>query len=95
MEWAFAICLGRSVDIISRNPDKLVIKGKNNNTPITLIVSWVKANLLDESDDPMAASIPVMHVPTLAPRIIATAAFKVIRLLIPRDITKPIIAELL
>jgi hypothetical protein len=73
----------------------LVIKGKNNDTPITLIVSWTKASLLDERDDPMAASNPVTHVPTLAPRIIATAAFKVIRLLTPRDITKPIMAELL
>jgi hypothetical protein len=94
-EWAFAICLGKSVDVIAISPAKLAMKGKNSNTPIMLITICVKDSLLEERDDPRAASIPVMHDPILAPRMIAMAASKLIKSFIPRDITNPIKAVLL
>ena len=52
--------------------------------PITLIVVGPKPISWMRVMDPMAASIPVIHVPTFAPRIMAMAAGKVIRLLTPR-----------
>ena len=59
------------------------------------MVSWAKANLFDASDDPITANNSPTQVPMFAPRTIAIAAGKVIKLLMPRDITKAARAALL